>query len=383
MPTFLDTLLALNGVNLPPLPAPAAGMPLMPAPAPPISVGPPPAMPEAAARAPAPPLDLSLINQYQQFAGPPPTPPVVQQPGMLDKLAAIFSGIAQGPQYGAQLREERQRPQREYQAKLEAYNNRRGELGLMGRQAAERAQERQQAATQAEANRQSDREFQIAAHKIGITDDLAKMQLAHALQLERDARKAQAERLDLELKQKEINDRQARTIEYNLSSGPDAAKPEIAKEMAQYIMNGTPLSPAAQNFRNAQVQKIATQIAKLTRGGGGGSSPAQQKAVQQFENVKQKVADAAASGNRRLEKEMRQKMDAAFKQLAKYPGLELGYDQSGKWPYQKPRGGQAAPTGQPPLAGPVMAQPPDATVKAYAQRFGLSEEQARRELSGQ
>src|SRR5262245_37327665 len=264
MPTFLDTLLALNGVNLPPLPAPAAGMPLMPAPASPISVGPAfGASPElmasdVAPRAPLPALDTNFINQY---AGAPPTPPVVQQPNFLDKLAGVLSGIAQGPQYGAYLREQRERPQREYQAQLERYQGRKAQ----GLELATRAQERQQAATQKAADEQSDREFKAWLRAANITDEQAIMQARQAFDLQKIREQEPIRLQEQDAKQKAMDERQARTIEYNLASGADAAPPAIAKEMAQYIMNGTPLSPTAQKWRNGQVQKIAAQIAKLTR----------------------------------------------------------------------------------------------------------------------
>src|SRR5262245_29389289 len=157
MPSFLETLLALNGLNVPPvpnaapslLPAGLPNVPLAPTPAPPINIGPPPAMPGGAPAAPAPPLDLSLINQYQALRGPAPTPPVVQQPGFLDKLSTALLGVSAGLQgrggeFAQSVREERQRPQREYQRQLQAYNQQGTELGVQGLNAAERKQERQQ-----------------------------------------------------------------------------------------------------------------------------------------------------------------------------------------------------------------------------------------------
>src|SRR5262245_12190761 len=126
MPSFLETLLALNGVNLPPLPAVPPSKPLFPAPAPPISTGPaygasPGLMVnDIAPAAPALPLDMNFINQY---AGPAPVAPVIQQPGFLDKLSTALLGVSAGlqgygPQYAQSVREERQRPQREYQRQL-------------------------------------------------------------------------------------------------------------------------------------------------------------------------------------------------------------------------------------------------------------------------
>src|SRR5215475_2050631 len=132
MPSVLETLLALNGGNLPPLPGPASGLPLglpnvplVPAPAPPITGGPPPAMPQAAPVAPAPAFNQGLVNQYLQFLPPPPTPPPA--PSRLQQVAGVLGGIGaglqgRGPEFAYQLQE----PQRRYQQQVENYNQQRG-----------------------------------------------------------------------------------------------------------------------------------------------------------------------------------------------------------------------------------------------------------------
>src|SRR5215831_14015797 len=137
MPSVLETLLALNGGNLPPLPNAAPSMPLLPAPQNPMPVGPAyGATPELMAsdiapRAPAEPLDMQLARAYQQFAPPPPTPPPA--PTRLQQIAGVIGGIGaglqgRGPEYTAFL----QQPQQQYQAQLNANNQLRGELGMRG-----------------------------------------------------------------------------------------------------------------------------------------------------------------------------------------------------------------------------------------------------------
>src|SRR5262245_12207265 len=147
MPSFLETLLALNGGNLPPLPSPAPSMPLLPAPVAPISTGPAyGASPDLmssniAPTAPLPPLDMNFVNQY---AGAPPIPPVIQQPGLLDKLSTALLGVSAGLQgrggeFAQSVKAQQEAPQREYQRQVENYQqNRRAGLEL-----ATRKQERQ------------------------------------------------------------------------------------------------------------------------------------------------------------------------------------------------------------------------------------------------
>jgi len=257
MPSFLETLLALNGGNLPPLPNPAPSMPLLPAPQAPISAGPaygaPPGLmaSDVAPTAPMGRVDQGFINNY---AGPAPTPPVVQQPSTLEKIGAILSGIGIGPEYGMALREERQRPQREYQAKLERYQGARRE----GIQLEERRRERQQEMETRQAQEQSRRDFEIAAHKTNITDQTAQMYLAHALQLDRDAKQqaAQAQAAQ-EVEQKQLRLKAADLAKaYRLAGAIDpAGKADWAKELAETDLHlRDKASPGALRWLSAHVR---------------------------------------------------------------------------------------------------------------------------------
>src|SRR5262245_50179727 len=130
--TLEQLLMALNAPNLPNLPAPAAPMSLGPIAPPPTPIY---GGPSQAVEPPQAPLDLSLIPQYQQFAGPPPVAP--RPASRLEIIGGVLGGIAEGfagrgPEFVAQLKE----PQRRYEAQVENYNNRRAALGLEGFQAA-------------------------------------------------------------------------------------------------------------------------------------------------------------------------------------------------------------------------------------------------------
>src|SRR5262245_45862382 len=146
MASFLETLMALNSAGMPPIPAPASPMQVMPSG--PIFTPPYFPMPQPAAPVGLPPLDLNLIAQ---LAGP---APVQRPPSTLEKIGAVLSGIGAGPQYGMQLREQRERPQREYQVRR-----------LAGTEVALRRQEQQQAAEQRRADIESDRKFKILLQK--------------------------------------------------------------------------------------------------------------------------------------------------------------------------------------------------------------------------
>jgi hypothetical protein len=104
-------------------------------------------------------LDPSIIEQFRALAGPAPVAPAAPKPlSTLQKIALALQGYGagvqgQGPQFIAQLREQRERPQREYQQRLEDYNNRQTQLGLRGLEAAQSAENRRQSRAQFEADR--------------------------------------------------------------------------------------------------------------------------------------------------------------------------------------------------------------------------------------
>src|SRR5262245_13030586 len=327
MASFLETLMALNRAGMPPLPEPAQPMQIMPSG--PI-FAPPNPMPMPAAPVGLPPLDQNLIAQ---LAGP---APVQQQPGFLDKLAIALQGFGagvqgQGPQFIQSVQEQRERPQREYQQRR-----------LAGTEVALRRQEQQQAEQQRRADIQSERQFQVWLKKTGVEDAEAKEKLRQAFEIQKIR---ELERIADEKQQTQIkaaNDKQARGIAAELIS-KEGAPPNIADNLSQHIVNGTPLSPAAEKFRSVQANKALAQIARLQRltgggegSGGGGFAGASKKAVnavKQFEAAKQKYVEAVATGNARGKEQGGLELRRLFRALAKFPEIETGYDQSGQYPY--------------------------------------------------
>src|SRR5262245_20853056 len=377
MASFLETLLALNRAGIPPMPEPAQPMQIMPSG--PMFAPPNPIMPQPAAPVGLPPLDQNLIAQ---IAGP---PPVQQQPSFLDKLGAVLSGIGAGPQYGMQLREQRERPQREYQQRR-----------LAGTEVALRRQEQQQAEQQRRADSQSERQFQVWLKKTGVEDAEAKEKLRQAFEIQKIR---ELERIADEKQQTQIkaaNDKQARGIAAELIS-KEGAPPNIADNLSQHIVNGTPLSPAAEKFRSVQANKALAQIARLQRltgggegSGGGGFAGASKKAVnavKQFEAAKQKYVEAVATGNARGKEQGGLELRRLFRALAKFPEIETGYDQSGQYPYAKIRTPQGS-IGLVPqqAASPTNVSPQPtfrnrAEAKAMLMREGYSDSEADNELN--
>lgn len=369
MPTILDLLMALNRGDLPPLPAPAkpVAMPL-PVGALPLTM-PPDAPPDLPPTAPLPPLDLNLISQ---LSGPEPVAPTLQQPSTLDKVAAVLSGVALGPQYGAQLREERDRPVREYQAALERYGNRRA--GAV--EFATRKQEREQDRAQRQAAEQADREFNVWVKRTGVTDDMAKEQLRQAFEIQkiREQERIADERQATQLKAAQEKER--RKIEDELA-GTDGAPPNIAKEISEYRVGLRPgLSAAAEKWRGLRARKLAAQLARVSGGGGGtGGGPVMAR-LQDGQLV------PASLVNREIGGVM---LNGQLIPVVEYVG--------GKIPARPQQ--QTAPLRVPDPAEfdtanvfnlapvPKSSAPSDDEVKAYAKRFKMSPKKARAELMGQ
>lgn len=105
------------------------------------------------------------------------------------------------------------------------------------------------------------------------------------------------------------------------------------------------------------------------RRGSGSSAKSMQKAVEEFDRTKQALEDATRRGDEGMIEDLRRRLQTQAANLASRYGdqLETG---GGDWPYWKPRGQSAAPQG-------------DDEVRAYAKRFKISIEAARRELMEQ
>jgi hypothetical protein len=260
---------------------------------------------------------------------------------------------------GGQFLQQLQEPQRQYQRQLENYNQLGTELGVRGLEKAQREQEQKTRRAQevsdrefaAEADREARRLRLTDAREKAIFDDL----LLSRRQREDDERQA-AEQRRRETAQRE---RDAIKLEGELIT-KDGAPSSIAKEIARRTagLTDAPLSAAAEKWRGAQAKLAdakAVRLARIAAGGAGGG-----KTMAQLENgqtipvslVDQKTGRVIIDGK---------------------PVKVVGYV----------GGGATGAPAQAKQAGPVMAQPPAQTVRDYAKRFGISEDQARRELSGQ
>lgn len=339
MPSILDTLLLLNDRNLPPLPAPAPSMPfpvLTPQAGLPMPPGP---APEVAPVAPLPALDTGLISRY---AGPEPVAPVVQPPSFIDKLSTALLGVSaglqgQGPQFVESVRERRERPMREYQAQRERFEARK----LRGVEAAEDKQQRQQELTQRRAGQMADREFNVWLKKTGVQDQMAIEQMRHAFDIEKlrtaeriaDEKQAAQEAKQLKLKAADL------ASKYRL-----AGAKEFSNELAERDLGlRGKVSPAADKWLSSHVQLEQARANKIASGGGGsgGASSKAVKAIEEFEAIKQKLIEAAATGSAQAQKQLMTDLNRAFRGLARFPEIESGFDSTGKWPWAKLR----TPTG--------------------------------------
>ena len=266
MPSFLETLMMLNRGELPPIPKPAPSMPL-PVSGPASTIMPPGPMPEMAPPAPLPALDTNLINQY---SGPTPVAPTLQQPSFLDKLSTTLLGVSAGlqgraPQYIESVREERQRPIREYEAALERFNTRR----LAGVEAATQKQQREQERIQrrADANAEFEREQFLQRSKFRSEEARALAAQAFDLEKEREKERRQDERDAARERAAEKKRRDDIATKLQLDK---FASSSIANEIADSIVYRKPLSAAAEKWRSVQERKLEAQLAAV-RGGGSGS----------------------------------------------------------------------------------------------------------------
>ncbi len=270
MATALEILLArLANERNAPLPAPAAPMNLgplsndtslafgaqNPEPVPPAFT--PPAAP-----------DMNFVNQY---AGQAPTRPVLDDPSTLDKIAAVLGGIAGGPGYALALKEERQRPIREYEAQRGQYEERR----TRGLELAERRSEREQERASRAAEAQYERDLKTWLKKHDVREGAAAQQAAQAFQLLRDARAtAESERKERVLLRRQVALQMDDRIKAYRDQGADKYAEELARSdfrmaLEQLGEKVPPLSAAASKA-NTLVQAKLQRALRLAQGGSGG-----------------------------------------------------------------------------------------------------------------
>ena len=359
------------------------------------------------------PVDAGAIrSQFMAQAGPEPVAPVVEETPLIIKIARALQGFGagvqgQGPQFLEGLRQEREAPMREFRARKERFDTEQRELGLMAERAVLSAEEKRTARTQELLDRQFEQEFQKGVRRLNLQDEREQQLFRDALlakrQREDDERQAEENRRK-ESAQK-IRDARIFAREYR-----KAGAGKFAKELADYDAGlTTEISPGAANWESAQTRIAELRAGRLQRGEGmtGASSTAVQNTIAEFETLKNLAIQAAKSKGGSVQDEVeavRKATAVVVRKMARQPNLfEVGAG-SGGYLYAKPRqAGQAsgapAPgpqpqeqmyfdlSGGPPSVGPGAQQqqvgPTEAEVQAYAQRFKLSLDQARKELMGQ
>lgn len=353
-----------------PATAPSVQSPQVSAPAPsggftppggfiPMPPGPP---PEPAPIAPSPPLDTALI---EQLAGPEPQAPVVEPASLIIRIARALQGFGagtqgQGPQFLANLQEQRERPQREFRAATESYQQRRA----AGVEFAERRRAQQQEQTQRRADEQSEREFRQWVARTGVQDQVALEQLRQTFELERDARKAEADRRETERRDRVQQEREARQIEnqyFGLSKNR-----ALSVELGRYWAGlKDTLSPAAAKL-DARLQQVGDVKMRRAMGSGSGSGQgvgkAALRAAQEVESAKGQLIELArrGGGTEREQQAVRTRIDKALGALRRFPGqVEGGVDANG-WPWVKltTAQGSAALPGFGAEGAPAPAQQP-------------------------
>jgi hypothetical protein len=220
-----------------------------------------------------PPVDADAIrSRFAGLAGPEPTAPPVEPAALIVRIARALQGFGagvqgQGPQYLAQLAEERNRPQREFRAQKERFDTRKQELGVLGEQAVLSAEDRRAQRTQQLLDKQADREFEASVKRSGIQSQQAIERMREAFNLERDAKKAELERLEQE--RKDAKDRKAAiTTLANTFTDDFRINREQARRFAQFEIDGTPLS-AADAKRYSRIEKYRPSTGGAAGGGTG------------------------------------------------------------------------------------------------------------------
>lgn len=239
-------------------------------------------VPEAPPVAPSASPDQAIIQQFLALAGPAPAPPPAQaDPGLLGKIALALQGFGagvqgQGGQFLQNLREERARPQREFEQRQREFDRTRQQLGLAGLQEARGAEEQRQARVQAQADRQFEIEVADRARRLGIESDEARIKLQDALLTERQDKERQAEEKAQQAKfEQQMKIERGRLRKAFLDQGAG----KYAEELARFSLGEIDtLSPQAEKANRT----IQAKIARRQGGGGGGRSGGAGGAIQTF-----------------------------------------------------------------------------------------------------
>lgn len=227
------------------------------------------------------PVDADAIrSQFAGMAGPEPVAPTVEPTSMIIRIARALQGFGagvqgQGPQFLAGLREETEAPQREFRARKERFDTRKQELAAAGEQAVLTAEDRRAQRTQQLLDKQNERDREDAIKRAGFKSAEAIAQIRGAFDLELQAKKAEAERLEQE--RKDAKERKASVTALANTFTDDFKIPrDQARRFAEFEINQTPLS-----------QVDAKKYGKIEkyRPSPGGTGAAQPKVMVEIENT--------------------------------------------------------------------------------------------------
>lgn len=229
------------------------------------------------------PVDADAIrSRFAGMAGPEPQAPTVEPTSMIIRIARALQGFGagvqgQGPQFLAQLAEERNRPQREFQARKERFDTRKQELEFAGEQAVLTAEDRRAQRTQQLLDKQADRDFEASVKRAGLKSQEAIAQMRAAFDLERDARKAEFDRQEQERKDAKERKMAVITLANTLTDDFKISR-EQARRFAQFEIDGSPLS-AADAKQYARIEKY-----RRPTGGTGGAAGGSNKVMVEVQN---------------------------------------------------------------------------------------------------
>lgn len=216
------------------------------------------------------PVDAEAIrSRFAGMAGPEPTAPTIEPTSLVLRIARALQGFGagvqgQGPQFLEQLRQEREAPQREFRARKERFDARKQDLELAGEQAVLTAEDRRMARTMKLLDEQADRDFQKAAQAAGIKGGEALARLRGAIDMERDAKKAELEQKEQERKDAKERAAAIRALANTFTDDFKISR-EQAVRFAQHEINGSPLS-AADAKKYGRIEKY-----RPSAGGSGGT----------------------------------------------------------------------------------------------------------------
>jgi hypothetical protein len=224
----------------------------------------------------------AIRSRFAGLAGPEPIAPTMEPTPLIVRIARALQGFGagvqgQGPQFLGQLAEQRERPQREYRAQKERFDTRKQELATLGEQAVMSAEDRRAQRTQQLLDKQADRDFEESVRRAGLKSAEAIAQMRAAFELERDAKKAEFERLEQERKDAKERKMAVITLANTLTDDFKISR-EQARRFAQHEIDGTPLG-AADAKQYSRIEKYRRPV------GGSASGAPSAKAMVEVQNA--------------------------------------------------------------------------------------------------